>query len=40
MRAPTLAALSVYEIVFVERQRDGWSEPQCLKLIARYPELR
>ncbi len=28
------------DIWFVESQGDGWSEPKCLNLVARYPELR
>ncbi len=28
------------DIWVVERRGDGWSEPRCLDLVARYPELR
>jgi L-ascorbate metabolism protein UlaG (beta-lactamase superfamily) len=28
------------DIWFVEKQADNWSEPKCLNLVARYPELR
>ena len=29
-----------FDIWFVEKHGEDWSEPQCLNLVARYPELR
>jgi hypothetical protein len=31
---------STLDIWVAEKQGDAWSEPKCLKLVARYPELR
>ena len=37
---PPPGGTRVYDIAFVEKQGEGWSEPKCLNLVARYPELR
>jgi Tol biopolymer transport system component len=31
---------SALDIWVAEKQGDGWSDPKCLNLVARYPELR
>jgi hypothetical protein len=34
------AGQPIVDVWCSERQGDGWSEPKCLNLVARYPELR
>jgi Tol biopolymer transport system component len=37
---PTPAGTTSDDIWFVEKQDNGWGEPQCLGFVARFPELR